>query len=409
MHTFTKLPRLVVLLAAAGILAAVPLAGAAPRHAAATTTFGQQQVGSLVDWGGPNWLDVSGPYAVSSAVSVSKLSAYVAGGSAVSHVRGVIYADSSGKPGAFMGVTPEATIAANQAAGWIDLTFASAVALPAGSYWLGYWYADYNSRHFYVNVAGSERYSPATYSATGNPPAAFPAGGTSASSYSLYATYTTGTSGGAPVNTGLPVISSSESFPNYTLSVTQGTWTNSPTSFSYKWCFGPSDAVCSPVNNPVSTSSTLALQWPVIAGYVVVDVTATNAAGSTTVETGKGFAPSEFTVVDLPTIVVDGGGAPRVGSNLEATDGGYLGLSTGAPSEAYWTFQFTWLRCDAHGANCVPSVGGPGGVSGSKGPPYVVTAADVGSTIRVLDWSDQVSGTSRRIVVASAPTAVVTP
>src|SRR5689334_22409836 len=102
MHIFTKLPRLVVLLAAAGILAAVPLAGAAPRHAAATGTFGQQQVGSLADWGGPNWLDVSGLYAVSSAVSVSKLSAYVAGGSAVSHVRGVIYADNSGKPGAFV-------------------------------------------------------------------------------------------------------------------------------------------------------------------------------------------------------------------------------------------------------------------------------------------------------------------
>jgi hypothetical protein len=405
-----------MMLLAAVVLALVPQAGASHRMPteaarAAATIFGQNQVGTLVDWGGPNWLDVSGPYQVSGAVSVSKLSAYVAGGSAVSHVRGVIYADSSGKPGAFMSVTPEVTIAANQAAGWTDLTFASPVALPAGSYWLGYWYPDYNSRHFYVNVAGAERYSPATYSATGNPPAGFPAGGSSASSYSLYATYTTASTGGAPVNTAPPAISSAESFPNYTLSVTQGTWTNSPTSFSYKWCFGPSDATCNPANNPVSTGSTLALQWPVRAGYAVVDVTATNAAGSTTVGVGQGFAPSEFTVVDMPRIVVDGGGAPRVGSNLEAYDGAsYLGLSTGAPDGVYFAFQFTWLRCDANGVSCVPSVGGPGGVTnGSKGPPYVVTAADVGSTIRVLDWSNQVQGINRPIVVASTPTAVITP
>jgi hypothetical protein len=388
------------LLAAAAVLAAVPLAGAALRHTADTGTFGQQQVGTLVDWGGPNWLDVSGPYAVASAVSVTKLSAYVAGGGTVSHLRGVIYTDSAGKPGAFAAVTPVLTINANQAAGWVDLTFPSAVSLPAGSYWLGYWYADYQSRHAYLNVSGSERYAPATYNATGNPPASFPTGGTSTSSYSLYATYTTSTTTAAPVNTAPPVITVSENFPNYTFSATQGTWTNSPTSYSYNWCTSPSD-VGTIYTCQGSTGPTLTLPWPgTEALWLTVSVTATNAAGSATAQAFINFSPAEFTVLALPEIT----GTPRVGSTLTATRGGYLGPPSGVGREV-GDWGVTWLRCNTSGWGCVPISTVTPGTSPAT---YVPTASDVGSTIRALAWSDWAAGDSRRMVVASAPTAVVT-
>jgi hypothetical protein len=404
-----------MLVLAAAVLAVVPLAGASHRvpagaaRAADTGTFGQMQVGSLVERGGANWLDFSGPYRLSTSVSVTKLTAYVAGGSAVSHLRGVIYNAyvGPGDPAAPVAVTPEVTIPAGKAAGWIDLPFSAPVTLPVtDGYWLGYWYGDTNSLHYYVDVTGSERYAPATYSATGVPPS-YPASLGSSSSYSLYATYTS-TGGAAPVNTAAPVITYSQpTFPNYAFTTTQGTWTNAPTSFSYKWCLGPSDAVNQNCSTPRSTGPTMTLQWPSGDGTVWVGVTATNAAGSTTAQTYISFSRPEFTVYTVPTVAVDGGGAPHVGSTVWADRGAYLGVPSGAPPPWFGWVNLTWLRCDASGVNCVPF--GSSGGDFTFSFPYTLTSADVGSTIRVLAWSDNLSGGGRRIAIASAPTAVVTP
>jgi hypothetical protein len=81
------------------------------------------------------------------------------------------------------------SVAAGQAAGWVVLPLASPVQLAAGSYWLGYWYADGNGRHYEVSVAGAERYKAAAYAASGNSPASFGSASSSSSSYSLTAVY----------------------------------------------------------------------------------------------------------------------------------------------------------------------------------------------------------------------------
>jgi hypothetical protein len=51
-------------------------------------------------------------------------------------VRGAVYADAGGEPGARLATTAQVTIAAGRAAGWVDLALPSAVALRAGNYWL---------------------------------------------------------------------------------------------------------------------------------------------------------------------------------------------------------------------------------------------------------------------------------
>ena len=173
-----------------GSATAVSVQTAVVTAAVAGGSFGQSQVGTLVDTGGAGYLDLSGPYTVSAAVSVSQLNGYIAGSSAASRIRGVIYTDNSGQPGTLVAVTSEVSVAANRAAGWLVLPLASPVQLAAGSYWLGYWYADGNSRLYYLNVAGAERYKAAAYSATGNPPTSFGTSSTAASSYSLTATST---------------------------------------------------------------------------------------------------------------------------------------------------------------------------------------------------------------------------
>jgi hypothetical protein len=384
---------------AAAVLAAVPLAGAALRHTTDASTIGQSQVGTLVDWGGPNWLDMSGPYQVSSTATIYKLTGYMASSSAPTALRGVIYSDNAGKPGAFVAVSSEVKTIANLGAGWLDLPFTSPVTLQPGSYWLGYWYADGNGRHNYLNVSGAERYAPATYSATGNPPSTFPAGGgTSSSSYSLYASYTTSPSA-APVNVTPPSISLTEPGPyNYLLTATAGTWANSPTSYTYAWYLGSANFCPGTTGTPSATGSTVPLRWSNWGpACVTLAVTATNTAGSTTFAVQTTVGPSEVTVIDAPTV----SGTPRVGSTLSAGTGNW-------DTNDWRVFGITWLRCTNLSGNSCVSVK-------TSNPPvgytdddhtYVLTAADVGSTIRAIAWMRV--GT-QKIGAASAVTAFVTP
>jgi acetyl esterase/lipase len=92
--------------------------------------------------------------------------------------------------------------------------------------------------------------------------------------YSFYA----GTGGGAaPANTVAPVASGTPGVGN-TLSVTNGTWTNSPSSFSYQWL--QDDGINPLIQIPGAVSSTYVQQSTDVAYSLRCTVTATNASGS---------------------------------------------------------------------------------------------------------------------------------
>ncbi len=277
-------------------------------------TFGVTSIGTLTDSGAAGYLDLSGPFVVGQAVTVSKLTAYLAGGSAASKLRGVIYADSAGAPGALIGTSNELSVAAGAPAGWADLTFASPVSLPAGSYWLGYWYADGNSRHYYTDLPGAERYTRAAYSPTSPAPTSFGTASTSTSNYSIYASYTTGGgTGSPPVNTVAPVISGVP-VQGQVLSVSNGTWTGSPApSFAYQWqrCDGVG-ANCVAIGSATGSSYTLAAAD--VGHTVVATVTGTNTAGSSAassapsglVSAGGGGGSGTFGVTSIGTLTDSG-------------------------------------------------------------------------------------------------------
>ncbi len=81
-------------------------------------------------------------------------------------------------------------------------------------------------------------------------------------------------------------------------------------------------------------------------------------------------------------------GTAQDGQTLTATDGTW----TGSP-----TFASQWLRCDTAGANCVP-------IPGATSSTYVVTTADVGSTLVVSVTATNAAGSA---TAQSLPTAVV--
>ena len=170
--------------------------GSTPASSAATAVvqalprLGKASVGASVHGLAGGYLEVSGAYVLGQAGSVSTLTGYLKGGSAAVAVRAVIYADSgSNRPGVFVAVSKPVSIAAGQQAGWVSFPLAGVAGLPAGKYWLGYWVASSGLVGYYDSVSGGGAYAPAGYSATGNPPASWPAGGSMDTvQYSLYAT-----------------------------------------------------------------------------------------------------------------------------------------------------------------------------------------------------------------------------
>jgi len=134
-------------------------------------------------------------YSVSSSVSVSKLSIYLqpTGTSGQQVLRGVVYADSGGTPGALVGVSNELSFASTQAAGWYDLTLPGGITLSAGRYWIGMLSGGSSSvaGFRWDPVAGARVYNSNSYtSAPSNPFGGVT--GSDGEQMSIYATYTTG-------------------------------------------------------------------------------------------------------------------------------------------------------------------------------------------------------------------------
>ncbi len=288
---------------------------------AAPTTLGKTAVGALTHALGGGYLEVSGRYTQDSAQPVSLLSAYLQGGGSVTGMRAVIYADSGNRPGAFVAVSQPVTIAAGQSAGWVDFPLSGSPTLPAGEYWLGLWASNTSALGFYDGVSGSGVYAPAGYSVGGNPPANWPGGGGNDTlSYSLYATVgPTGTS--APANTALPAITGAAT-EGQVLSASTGGWTGSPTGYAYQWqrC-DSAGANCSAVG--AATNQTYTLVAADIANTIRVEVTATNASGSTPATSNQTAlvqaAASAPANTALPTIA----GSALVGATLTADDGSW--------------------------------------------------------------------------------------
>lgn len=116
----------------------VPPPPPTPTPTPTSDTFGLASVGSNFDMMVPDKKRAS-KATLTIAGNVYKLTMYLAptGVSGQEVMKGILYADQSGSPGALLGVTNAFTFVSTNAAGWYDMQFPAPIALAPGTYWIG--------------------------------------------------------------------------------------------------------------------------------------------------------------------------------------------------------------------------------------------------------------------------------
>ena len=197
-----------------------------------------------------------------------------------------------------------------------------------------------------------------------------------------------------PGNTAEPRISGAATVGS-TLTASQGTWTNAPTSYAYQWVRCPSNG-----GDP-SGSNCAVIGGASTTSYVVADadvgrrlrvrVTAANADGQRTVASNATAAIRAADTgrpanVQAPTL----SGTAAQGNALRVSPGTWNGVQP-------ITFTFQWLRCDGAGNNCVLQ-------PGFADDAYALRDGDIGKTVRARVIARNARGESSRL---TAPSPVV--
>ena len=190
----------------------------------------------------------------------------------------------------------------------------------------------------------------------------------------------------APSNTATPTVSGTPQ-EGATLTASNGTWSNSPTGYTYAWaqCDANGDN-CTAISG--ATSSTYKVQSADVGHTLRVTVTATNADGSassTSAPTAVVSSASAPGNTAAPTI----SGTTTVGSTLTTTNGSWSGSPTG--------YTYVWSRCDQNGNSCAA-------ISGATATTYKLQQVDAGATLRVNVTATNSAGSTS---TTSVPTAVV--
>lgn len=124
--------------------------------------------------------------------SVSKLTASLLEQTVEStNVKGLIYVDNSGEPGALKGVSNPALVDFGATEQWVDLTFSSSIELTAGDYWLGISSDSNYTKFFYTNEEPPDiRLDSDNYTSPSDPWDTAGDSGFTNRHMSIYATYT---------------------------------------------------------------------------------------------------------------------------------------------------------------------------------------------------------------------------
>jgi len=175
-----------------------------------------------------------------------------------------------------------------------------------------------------------------------------------------------------PVDNGAPLISGGSSakraYAGQTLSCSSGVWANAPTAYTYAW-----------LGNGSPLAGATGQSYVVLPGELgdslACSVVASNAGGS-----GAAAASAAVAIAHPPpssSLPPSISGHAIAGARLAETHAQW----SNAPS----SFAYQWQRCNRGGGGCRA-------IAGASADAYTLAAADVGSTIRVLETARNASG-----------------
>ncbi len=189
----------------------------------------------------------------------------------------------------------------------------------------------------------------------------------------------------APANTTAPAVTGTAAVGSV-LTTTNGTWTNSPTSYAYAW-LRDGTAISG------ATSATYTVASADEGKSLTCRVTATNTGGSASATSNAVAIPAAVVAAPVSTGGVVASGTPEVGQTLSTTNGSW----TNSPT----AYAYQWLR---NGSN----------ITGATSATYVLTSDDAGKTIRsrvtASNSGGSASATSQAVNVAvPVPTNTTAP
>lgn len=198
--------------------------------------------------------------------------------------------------------------------------------------------------------------------------------------------------GSGPVGSAAPTITGTAQ-EGQELSTTNGTWTNSPTSYAYAWSrCDASGGSCAPIAS--ATAATYTAVSADVGHTLRVTVTAKNTEGSGTATSAPSAVVSDKTA-PTPKTVPSISGTPALAATLTASQGTWTGNPT--------SIAIAWIRCNTNGDDCAT-------ILGATGATHVVTPADAGATLRVSVTATNAKGSTTFVSkqTAAVPVAPAT-
>jgi hypothetical protein len=195
----------------------------------------------------------------------------------------------------------------------------------------------------------------------------------------------------APSNTAPPTISGTPQV-GQTLTASTGTWSPTPSSFSYQWrrC-DQNGGSCANISGAQSKSYTLTSADN--GNTLRVRVTASNSSGESASATSTPTAVIKPIPISAPqkTSSPTVSGTPKQGETLTVSNGSWTGKQP-------ISFSYQWLRCNSNGDSCIE-------LAGATTQTYVLVAADVGATMRARVTAKNSDGENAATTVPTATIA----
>ena len=178
-----------------------------------------------------------------------------------------------------------------------------------------------------------------------------------------------------PSNIVLPVITGTAQI-GFTLTGSNGTWTNTPTGYTYRW-------LANGVAIGGATASTFLLTSAQLGAVITFEVTAKNAGGSGTPATSTGTS-AVLPAVPVNSVLPAITGTAQIGFTLTGSNGTWSNTPTG--------YSYQWL---SNGVN----------IGGATANTFTLLTAQIGTTITFTVTASNAGGSGT--VATSSATAVV--